>query len=93
MASTSTVYIMRHCSRATYFPDMAYLPGEYKYLANYSDGGPIPNWGVPPAHCTARGRRIVAAQGKAMAAEIQARTLGQPLKIVYDGDAARDNTI
>lgn len=88
---SSTVYVMRHCSRSTYFPDLEYVD-RYKYLANYSDGGPLPSWGVGPSLCTQRGRKIVMAQGKNLAAEFQARTSSAPLKVVFDAGATRDNT-
>ena len=91
-APTSTVYVMRHCARATYYPDLEYVD-RFTYLSNYSDGGPLPPWGVPEAHCTARGRKIVVGQGRHMKAELDARAgLAGALKVVYDGAAARDKT-
>ena len=53
----ATVYVMRHCARATYYPDLRYVP--FPFLSNYSDGGALPDWGVGPALCTDRGRRII----------------------------------
>ena len=50
--SSSTVYIMRHCARSTYLPDL-YGGQRPAYLANYSDGGDLPDWGVAPTLCTA----------------------------------------
>lgn len=61
----STVYVMRHCSRSTYLPDLEHQP-VYQYLANYSDGGELPDWGVAPQLCTARGRKIVRGEGAAL---------------------------
>ena len=51
----ATVYVMRHCDRSTYLPDLEWSP-RYAYLANYSDGGELPSWGVAPTLCTARAR-------------------------------------
>ena len=42
---------MRHCARSTYLPDLEWSP-RYAYLANYSDGGELPDWGVAPTLCT-----------------------------------------
>ncbi len=93
LASSSTVYIMRHCSRSTYSPDLEHAPHGLRHLANYSDGGPLPSWGVAPTLCTARGARIVAGQGRSMADEVRAQSEGfRALKVVYDGSAERDNT-
>jgi hypothetical protein len=90
-APSRTVYVMRHCVRSQFFPALEYV-SDFKYLANYSNGGPLPDFGVKPSLCTARGREIVAAQGKSMAGEIALRTGGKPLKVIYDGAAARDKT-
>ena len=89
--TTKTVYIMRHCVRSQFFPALEYLPN-FRYLSNYSDGGPLPDFGVAPSLCTARGRRIIAAQGKSMAREIAERSSGGNLKVIYDGGAKRDRT-
>ena len=92
-ASGGTVYIMRHCSRAT-FNDLQGrgAPG-FDHLDNYTAYGPIPDWGVPAAHCTARGREIVVGQGAALADELRSRTGGDltRLRVVADS-AARDQT-
>ena len=83
---------MRHCARATFLPDL-YGGQEPAYLANYSDGGELPGWGVAPTLCTARGRKIIAGQGKSLRAEVAARMGSQShLKVIYDASAKRDNT-
>ena len=89
---TTTVYLMRHCARSTYFPDL-YGGQEPEYLANYSDGGELPDWGVAPTLCTARGSRIVQGEGASLKKEVLAR-MGpqQELKVVYDAGSRRDNT-
>jgi len=89
---TSTVYLMRHCSRSTYLPAL-YGGQEPAYLANYSDGGDLPDWGVAPTLCTARGRRIVQGEGRALRSEVLSR-LGShsSLNVVYDAGSTRDNT-
>ena len=91
--SGGTVYIMRHCSRAT-FNDLQGrgAPG-FDHLDNYTAYGPIPDWGVPAAHCTTRGREIVMGQGRALADELMSRTGGDltRLRVVAD-HAARDQT-
>jgi len=61
------VFVMRHCARSTFLPDLQ-APLEFVYLANYSDGGELPDWGVAPTLCTARGRQIVQGEGKALSA-------------------------
>ena len=91
-AVTSTVYVMRHCARATYYPDLEYADQGFQYLQNYTDGGPLPSWGVAPELCTARGVKIVTGQGKSLAAEVKARAGQSKLKVIYDGAAARDKT-
>jgi len=90
---SSTVYLMRHCVRSTYLPDL-YGGQEPAYLANYTDGGDLPDWGVAPTLCTARGRRIVQGQGRSLQSEVFARIGGtnQSLKVVYDAGSTRDNT-
>jgi hypothetical protein len=67
---------------------------EFNYLANYSDGGEIPDWGVAPTLCTARGRAIVVRQGRSLAAEFRSNTGGDVtnLKVVHDAAAQRDAT-
>lgn len=89
---TTTVYLMRHCSRSTYIPDL-YGGQEPPYLANYSDGGPLPDWGVAPTLCTERGRRIVVGEGRAMRTEIRER-MGprKHITVTYDAGSRRDNT-
>jgi len=91
-APSSTVYLMRHCARATYLPDL-YGGQKPAYLANYSDGGALPDWGVAPTLCTARGRKLIQGQGKSVRSDFLAR-MGpkQFLKVVYDAAAKRDNT-
>lgn len=91
-APSSTVYLMRHCARATYLPDL-YGGQEPRYLANYSDGGDLPSWGVAPTLCTARGRKLVQGQGKSLRSEVLARMgAEQILKVIYDAGSKRDNT-
>ena len=91
-APSSTVYLMRHCARSTYLPDL-YGGQEPKYLANYSDGGDLPDWGVAPTLCTARGSRIVQGEGRALRSEVLARMGPQKhLQVVYDAGSRRDNT-
>ena len=85
-----TVYLARHCVRSQFKPDLEYLSGKYVYLANYSNGGPLPTFGVAPALCTARGRRIIRAEGKTLATELTAG--GKPPRVIYDGHATRDRT-
>lgn len=90
---TSTVYLMRHCARSTYSPDL-YGGQEPEYLANYSDGGDLPDWGVAPTLCTARGRVIIEGQGRSLREEVLGR-MGGPdatLKVIYDSGSKRDNT-
>ena len=82
---------MRHCARSTFLPDM-YGGQTPRYLANYSDGGELPDWGVPPTLCTARGRSIVVGQGRSLRAEVLSRIGTEHLKVVYDAAATRDNT-
>lgn len=91
--SSSTVYIMRHCARSTYLPDL-YGGQRPAYLANYSDGGDLPDWGVAPTLCTARGRRIIQGQGRSLRGEILGRMGPAPgrLKVTYDAGSTRDNT-
>lgn len=91
-APSSTVYLIRHCVRSTFSPAL-YGGQEPEYLANYSDGGPLPDWGVPPTMCTARGSRIVQGEGRALRSEFLSR-MGeeQLLKVVYDAGSRRDNT-
>eukprot|EP00966_Prymnesium_polylepis_P234254 5418297-Prymnesium_polylepis.1 len=69
---SSTVYLMRHCARSTYLPDL-YGGQEPAYLANYSDGGDLPDWGVAPTLCTARGRKIIEGQGRSLKSEFLSR--------------------
>ena len=88
---SSPVYLMRHCARSTFLPDM-YGGQTPRYLANYSDGGELPDWGVPPTLCTARGRSIVVGQGRSLRAEVLSRIGTDHLKVVYDAAATRDNT-
>lgn len=89
---TSTVYLMRHCSRSTYLPDL-YGDQKPKFLANYSNGGDIPDWGVAPTLCTARGRRLIVGQGNSLRQEVtKAMGAHKHLKVTYDAAAKRDNT-
>ena len=92
---TSTVYLMRHCSRSTYLPDL-YGGQQPQYLANYTNGGDLPDWGVLPQLCTARGRRIVTGQGRALRSEFLEKLRGPEnaklLKVIYDAGYVRDNT-
>ena len=85
----ATVYVMRHCDRSTYLPDLEWSP-RYAYLANYSDGGELPSWGVAPTLCTARGREIIRGQGRNLRAEFS-RYAGA-LKVVFDSGSQRDAT-
>ena len=61
-------------------------------LANYSDGGDLPDWGVAPTLCTARGRKLIQGQGTSLRAEVIARMGGLPIKAIYDAGSKRDNT-
>ena len=91
--SGGTVYIMRHCSRATFNDLQGRAAPGFDHLDNYTAYGPIPDWGVPAAHCTTRGREIVVGQGRALADELMSRTGGDltRLRVVAD-HAARDQT-
>ena len=117
-SAPATVYIMRHCVRATFYPDLLYAdyqvcppknfgafvecaamrcvlaPCPTQYLANYSDGGALPDWGVAPSLCTPRGRRIIQGQGRSLKKEFLERTGGDlsRLKVVFDAGAKRDAT-
>ena len=89
---TTTVYLMRHCARSTYLPDL-YGGQEPEYLANYSDGGELPDWGVAPTLCTHRGSRIVQGEGASLKKEVLSRMGPQKeLKVIYDAGSRRDNT-
>ena len=88
---STTVYLMRHCARSTYLPDL-YGGQKPAYLANYSDGGDLPDWGVAPTLCTARGRKLIQGQGTSLRAEVVARMGGLPIKAIYDAGSKRDNT-
>lgn len=85
----ATVYIMRHCARSTYFPDLEH-EATFRYLTNYTDGGPLPAWGVAPQLCTARGREIVRGEGAALAGEFAG--YGDRLRAFHDGGSRRDVT-
>ena len=87
-APPSAVYIMRHCARSTYLPDLE-DEKTYPYLANYSDGGELADWGVAPTLCTARGRKIVKGEGAFMKDEF-ARY--DSLKVFHDSGSQRDTT-
>ena len=87
-APPSAVYIMRHCARSTYLPDLE-DEKTYPYLANYSDGGELADWGVAPTLCTARGRAIVRGEGAFMKDEF-ARY--DSLKVFHDSGSQRDTT-
>ena len=89
--ASSTVYLMRHCARATYLPDL-YGGQKPEYLANYSDGGDLPDWGVAPTLCTARGRKIVVGEGRSLKSEVLKRIGSRRLKVIYDAASKRDNT-
>lgn len=89
---SATVYLMRHCVRATYYPDLYHWDWPYLYLSNYSDGGALPDWGVAPTLCTKRGRQLVVGEGSALKAEMAQRTCGKPLKVIFDSGSQRDNT-
>ena len=91
-SSSSVVYLMRHCVRATYQPDMFHWDWPYLYLANYSDGGELPDWGVAPTLCTERGRKIVVGEGASLKDEVANRSCAKPLKVIYDAGSVRDNT-
>lgn len=89
---TSTVYLMRHCARSTFVPDLYHWDWPFLYLANYSDGGALPDWGVQPTLCTARGRDIIVGEGASLQGVIAQQQCGLPLKVVYDTGSLRDNT-
>ena len=87
-----TVYLMRHCARSTFLPAL-YGGQQPPYLANYSDGGNLPDWGAPPTLCTARGRKIIQGQGRSLRSDVLAR-MGphRRIKAIYDAGSRRDNT-
>ena len=86
--TSSVVYIMRHCARSTYLPDLE-DEKTYPYLANYSDGGELADWGVAPTLCTARGRKIVRGEGAFMKKEFEQY---ETLRVFHDSGSQRDTT-
>ena len=81
---------VRHCARSV-FPDLQGrgVP-QYDHYANYTQYGPLPDWGVPPSWCTTRGTHIVRGQGRQLAGDLKAQMGARKVKVVPDPKAQRD---